>query len=62
MFHSLNTTAFAWNWHSNVKLDDLLMKGIITGDRTERYNIYENVQKIILEDAMIKPINLFTAI
>jgi peptide/nickel transport system substrate-binding protein len=62
MFHSSNATAFAWNWHSNAKLDDLLMKGMATTDRTERCNIYENVQKIILEDAMIKPVNLFTAV
>jgi peptide/nickel transport system substrate-binding protein len=62
MFHTSNATAFAWNWHSNVELDDLLMQGMVTTDQTQRCNIYEKVQKIIMEDAMIKPINMISAV
>jgi len=61
-FHSENATAFAWNWHSNSHLDDLLMEGMVTTDQAKRCAIYEEVQKIIMEDAMIKPINLFAAV
>lgn len=61
-FHSDNATAFAWNWHSNSHLDDLLMEGMAVTDPEERCAIYEEVQQIIMEDAMIKPINLYAGV
>jgi peptide/nickel transport system substrate-binding protein len=61
-FHSENATGFAWNWHSNSHLDDLLDEGAVTIDPEERCAIYEEVQQIIMEDAMIKPINLYSAV
>jgi peptide/nickel transport system substrate-binding protein len=61
-FHSDNATAFAWNWHSNSHLDDLIMQGMVTTDQEKRCAIYEEVQRIIMEDAMIKPINLYGAV
>ena len=61
-FHSENSAAFAWNWHSNSHLDDLLMEGMVTTDQERRCAIYEEVQKIIMEDAMIKPINLYAGV
>jgi peptide/nickel transport system substrate-binding protein len=61
-FHSENTGAFAWNHHSNTHLDDLLDEAQITADVQERCAILEDVQQIIMEDAMVKPINLFSAV
>ena len=62
MFHSSNKGAFAWNWHQNAKLDDLLIQGMVTSDQAKRCQIYEEIQKIIMDDAMIKPINMLSAI
>ena len=62
MFHSSNTNAFAWNRHGNKNLDDLLMTGMTTIDPARRCEIYQEVQKVIMEDAMIKPINLYAAV
>jgi peptide/nickel transport system substrate-binding protein len=61
-FLSTNATAFAWTWHHNTHLDELLMQGMETVDQTKRCSIYEEVQKIIMEDAMIKPINLYASV
>ena len=58
-FLSENATAFAWTWHHNTHLDELLLKGMVTMDATERCSLYEEVQRIIMEDAMIKPINTY---
>jgi len=61
-FQSENATAFAWTWHKNTALDALLLKGMVTMDATERCSIYEEVQQVIMNDAMIKPINSYANI
>jgi peptide/nickel transport system substrate-binding protein len=61
-FDSANSGAFAWNWHHNAHLDQLLEEGMVTLDTAKRCTIYEEVQKIIMDDAMIKPINLYSAV
>ena len=62
MFHTDNTKAFAWNWHKNKELDDLLIEGMVTSDQAKRCGVYEKVQKIIMDDAMVKPIHMISAI
>jgi peptide/nickel transport system substrate-binding protein len=61
-FHSDNATSFGWTWHSNSHLDDLLEQGMVTLDTEARCDIYDEVQQIIMDDAMIKPINLYSAV
>lgn len=61
-FLSTNADAFAWNHHNNTKLDELLMQGMSITDLQERCRIYEDIQKIIMEDAMIKPLHVYAAI
>jgi len=61
-FQSENATAFAWTWHTNSHLDDLLTQGMSTMDATARCGIYQEVQQIIMNDAMIKPVNSFANI
>jgi peptide/nickel transport system substrate-binding protein len=61
-FHSANAAAFAWNWHSNSHLDDLLEEGMVTTDPETACAIYEEVQQIIMDDAMIKPLHLYSAV
>jgi hypothetical protein len=43
--HSKNATAFAWNWHKNSHLDDLLEEGMVTIDPKRRCAIYEEVRR-----------------
>ena len=61
-FHSENVTAFAWNHHSNTHLDDLLDEAAITADLEDQCALLEEAQQIIMEDAMVKPIHLFSAV
>jgi len=61
-FHSSNAGAFAWNHHSNAELDSLIMEGSVTLDPAARCQVYEKVQQIIMNDAMIKPLHEFSAV
>jgi peptide/nickel transport system substrate-binding protein len=60
-FHSENSGGFAWNWHNNSELDSLIEQGQVTADPEERCSVYDQVQKIIMEDAMIKPLHMVVA-
>jgi peptide/nickel transport system substrate-binding protein len=60
-YHSSQVTAFAWNHHHNSHLDELLDEAVGVVDPKKRCAIYEEVQKIIMEDAMIKPIHSYVA-
>lgn len=62
VFHSENTAVFAWNFHNNAELDELIMQGMVTTDPEERCALYEQAQQIIMEEAMIKSINLSSAV
>ena len=62
IFRSENPGPFAWNFHSNSHLNNLLMEGRVTIDPKKRCAIYEAVQKSIIEEAMIKPLNLSSAV
>jgi peptide/nickel transport system substrate-binding protein len=53
---------FAWYKAQNPTLDDLIAKGSVTVDPTERCGYYVEAQKILMNDAMVKPINLSSAI
>jgi len=62
VFHSENVGAFAWNHHSNAELDDLLEQGMTVTDQAQRCQIYEQVQQVIMNDAMIKPLHEYAAV
>jgi peptide/nickel transport system substrate-binding protein len=62
VFLSTMVGVFAWNMHSNTALDDLLVKGSVATDPEERCGYYVEAQKIIMNDAMVKPINLSSAV
>jgi peptide/nickel transport system substrate-binding protein len=62
VFHSSNADGFEWNHHSNTQLDDLLTQGMVTTDQAQRCQIYEQVQQIIMNDAMIKPLHEYSAV
>jgi peptide/nickel transport system substrate-binding protein len=62
VYHSDNVGAFAWTRHSNTELDELLEEGMVALDPEERCAIYEEVQRIIMEDALMKPLNLYSSV
>jgi peptide/nickel transport system substrate-binding protein len=62
VFHSSNVGGFEWNHHSNKQLDDLIIQGMTTTDPQARCQIYEQIQQIIMNDAMIKPLHQYAAV
>jgi peptide/nickel transport system substrate-binding protein len=61
-FCSEDPSPFAWNFHDNSHLNDLLQEGKVVSDPEERCAIYEEAQQIIMDEAMIKAINLSSAV
>jgi len=56
LFHSKNNKGgFAWSKYSDPHLDELLESGESTIDEDERASIYAEIQKIIMENALIIP-------
>ena len=56
LFHSKNIKGgFAWSKFSDPHLDELLESGESTIDEDERASIYAEIQKIIMENALIIP-------
>lgn len=57
-FHSDNTeNGFAWAKHQDAKLDRLLDDAVLlTNDATQRKEMYERAQMLIMEEALILPI------
>jgi ABC-type transport system substrate-binding protein len=62
MFHSANAKAFSWTGHKNSRLDDMLDQGMIMTDPQKRCVLYEEVQQIILKEAMVKPLHLWSRV
>ena len=60
MFHSANAKAFSWTRHGNKHLDELLDQGMQVADLKKRCPIYEEVQQIVMNEAMIKPLHLWS--
>ena len=57
VFYSPNATSFAWNWHMNKKLDTLIEQGMLISDQNARCSLYEEIQKITMNDAMVRPLH-----
>lgn len=56
LFHSKNNAGgFAWSKFSDERLDELLDSGESTIDEEERASIYAEIQRIIMENALIIP-------
>lgn len=56
LFHSKNIKGgYAWSKYSDPKLDQLLDSGQSTVDETQRGEIYAQIQKIIMENALLVP-------
>ncbi|MGH7964678.1 MAG: ABC transporter substrate-binding protein [Candidatus Binatia bacterium] len=56
LFHSKNIAGgFAWSKFSDERLDELLDSGESTIDEEERASIYAEIQRIIMENALIIP-------
>jgi peptide/nickel transport system substrate-binding protein len=56
LFHSRNISGgFAWSKYSDPHLDELLENGESTIDENERAAIYAEIQKLIMENALLVP-------
>lgn len=53
---------FAWYKVPNATLDDLIAQGAVTLDQEKRCGFYVEAQKILMNEAMVKPINLSSAV
>jgi peptide/nickel transport system substrate-binding protein len=62
MFDSNDPSPYAWTFHHDSHLNELLEEGKVTVDPEKRCAIYEEAQQIIMDEAMIKPINLSSAV
>jgi peptide/nickel transport system substrate-binding protein len=62
VFYSPNATSFAWNWHSNEKLDTLIEQGLLISDPSARCSLFEEIQKIVMNDAMTRPLHQWNTI
>lgn len=47
---------FNWSCYSNPKVDDLLAKGVAESDPEKRKAIYVEVEKILMQDAVVVPL------
>jgi peptide/nickel transport system substrate-binding protein len=56
LFHSRNISGgFAWSKYSDPQLDELLERGESTINEEERASIYAEIQRIIMENALLIP-------
>jgi peptide/nickel transport system substrate-binding protein len=53
---------YAWTCAKDAKLDDLLLQGRATTKADERAKIYTEAQQLIMEQALIKPVHLWTTL
>jgi peptide/nickel transport system substrate-binding protein len=56
VFHSRNLGASSWAFFATDELDELLARGLASPDEAERAVIYERVQQILQEAAVVLPI------
>jgi peptide/nickel transport system substrate-binding protein len=61
-FVSEDPTPFAWSFHDNAHLNDILQQTKVEVDPEARCGLFEEAQQIIMDEAQIKPINLSSAI
>ena len=45
----------SYSWYSNPQVDKLFKQARSTIDQTQRYNLYNEAQKLILADAPVRP-------
>ena len=62
-YHSIHgVDGFLWYGYKNERVNELIEKGRVTMDTAERKKIYDEVQKLVLEDAPIVYLNYYVNI
>lgn len=56
VFHSRSIGLFNWTFYKDPKLDQLIEAGVTQMDKTQRAKTYSDVQKIIMDNALIIPL------
>ena len=59
---NVSVASFNWVMADNAELDALVEAGLATVDPKERESIYGDLQKLIMDEAMVKPLNVWNRI